>query len=345
MAAGDRVTEQADFPAADGAAGKGSPAEGARRRARPIAAGRIADLGYAAGWAIVRWVPEPVARACFRRIADLLWRRRGRGVARLEANLGRVLGPDASPERLQELSRRAMRSYLRYWCEVFRLPRWSPADVERRTTVDSQPILFDALAAGRGVVAVLPHMGNWDQAGAWIVGRGVSLTTVVERLRPESLFDRFVAYRKSLGMEVLPLTGGASTFSTLAARLRAGGLVCLLGDRDLTSSGIEVNFFDEPARMPGGPAALALATGAALMPVTLWYEDAGLRIRLHPLIEPPAGADRRSRVAAATQQVAAVFQEGIANHPEDWHMLQRVWVADRPAGRGSAPEKWNKPCA
>jgi len=300
-------------------------------------AGRLVDLGYALGWAIVKRLPERLARAAFRLIADVLWRRRGRSVGRLEANLGRVLGPSASPDRLRELSRRGMRSYLRYWCEVFRLPRWSPADVERRTALHDEHILFDGIAAGRGVIAVLPHMGNWDQAGAWIAGRGVRITTVVERLRPESLFDRFVAYRESLGMEVLPLTGGAaSVFSTLAARLRGGGLVCLLGDRDLTASGIEVEFFGEPARLPGGPAALALATGAALMPATLWYEDDRLHIRMHPLIEPPGGADRRSRTAAMTRQVAAVFEKAIARHPEDWHMLQRVWAGDLPHAAGGA---------
>jgi lauroyl/myristoyl acyltransferase len=300
-------------------------------------AGRLADLGYALGWAIVRRLPERLARAIFRLLADVLWRRRGRSVSRLEANLARVLGPSAGPDRVRELSRRAMRSYLRYWCEVFRLPRWSATDVERCTAPHDEHILFDAIAAGRGLIAVLPHMGNWDQAGAWIVGRGASFTTVAERLRPESLFDRFVAYRESLGMEVLPLTGGAvSTFSTLAARLRAGGFICLLGDRDLTASGIEVDFFGEPARFPGGPAALALATGAALMPATLWYEGDQMHIRMHPLIEPPAGVDRRSGTAAMTREVAAVFQEAIARHPEDWHMLQRVWAGDLRAARGAA---------
>jgi KDO2-lipid IV(A) lauroyltransferase len=298
---------------------------------------RFTDLGYALGWAVVKRLPERAANACFRLIADVLWRRRGHSVARLEANLCRVVGTGAALGDLRRLSRRAMRSYLRYWCEVFRLPRWSPADIERRTVMHDRKILWDALEAGRGVIAVLPHMGNWDQAGAWMVGRGVRFTTVVERLRPESLFDRFVAYRESLGMEVLPLTGGAgSVFATLAARLRDGGMVCLLGDRDLTSSGIEVTFFGERARMPGGPAALALSTGAALLPVTLWYTHRELHIRMHPPVETPDGGDRRYRVATMTQQVATVFEAGVTQHPEDWHMLQRVWVSDLRPKPGAA---------
>jgi phosphatidylinositol dimannoside acyltransferase len=298
--------------------------------------GRVADLGFALGWAAVKHLPERVALAGFRLIADVLWLRRGRSVRRLEANLSRVLGASADEarhlRRVRRLSRLGLRSYLRYWCEAFRLPRWSPAEVDSRTVLHDEHILASALAAGNGVVAVLPHMANWDQAGAWMVGRGVGLTTVAERLRPESLFDRFVVYRESLGMEVLPLTGGAAgAFPTLARRLRAGRLVCLLGDRDLTTSGIEVDLFGAPARLPAGPAALALATGAALMPVTLWYEGARLHIRIHPLIEPPDVPDTRDRQAktvAMTRQVAAVFEAEIARHPEDWHMLQRVWTAD-----------------
>ena len=113
------------------------------------------------------------------------------------------------------------------------------------------------------MILSLPHMGNWDHAGAWLAGTGVPFTTVAERLKPESLFERFVEFRESLGMEVIPLTGGEQPpFKILAERLRSGGVLCLLADRDLTASGIEVEFFGSPARMPAGPAALAVDTGA-----------------------------------------------------------------------------------
>ena len=156
--------------------------------------------------------------------------------------------------------------YLLGWTVVGRMPRRWAQWMFRQTA-------FRHLAAGRGVIFALPHMGNWEHAGAWIVLRGArKVTTVAERLRPESLYDRFVVFRERLGMEVLPHSAGASRFGVLAQRLRAGGLVTLLCERDLTGSGIEVEFFGESARIMGGPAALAEQTGAALMPVTLWYE-------------------------------------------------------------------------
>ncbi|MEU7317141.1 phosphatidylinositol mannoside acyltransferase [Streptomyces sp. NPDC007083] len=290
--------------------------------------GRLTDALYGLGWAGVRKLPGPAAAGLGRSLADTAWRRRGKGVTRLEANLARVV-PEASPAELRQLSRAGMRSYLRYWMESFRLPAYSERHILDSVEVEDAELLHEGLAAGRGVVLALPHMGNWDLAGAWAVtATRTSFTTVAERLEPATLYDRFVAYRESLGMEVLP-HGGASAFGTLARRLRAGGFVCLVADRDLSAAGIEVDFFGEATRMPAGPALLAQQTGALLMPVTLWYEaPPRMRARVHQPIPVPPIEGRRERVAAMTQTLADTFAAGIAAHPQDWHMLQRFWLAD-----------------
>ncbi|MEV4330074.1 phosphatidylinositol mannoside acyltransferase [Streptomyces sp. NPDC049597] len=289
---------------------------------------RLTDALYGLGWGAVKKLPEPVAAGLGRTIADAAWRRRGKGVLRLESNLARVV-PDAGAERLAELSKAGMRSYMRYWMESFRLPSWNQE--RARLSFDPKDIhlLTDALASGRGVVLALPHLANWDVAGIWVTrALGIPFTTVAERLRPESLYDRFVAYRESLGMEVLPHTGG-SAFGTLARRLRDGGLVCLVADRDLSASGVEVTFFGEKARMPAGPALLAQQTGALLLPVTLWYDETPvMKGRVHPPVEVPSSGTRAEKTSSMTQALADVFAEGIAEHPEDWHMLQRLWLSD-----------------
>ncbi|MGF7236386.1 MAG: phosphatidylinositol mannoside acyltransferase, partial [Frankia sp.] len=274
---------------------------------------------YAAGWRLVRWLPEPVARTLFRWAADLAWRRGGPGTRRLRSNLARVARPGTDLDRL---TRAALRSYARYWLEVFRLQDM-PRDriVGRMNTVDEH-FLRDAHAAPTGTILALPHMGNWDHAGAWLVATGVPFTTVAERLRPAALFDRFVAFRESLGMEVLPLTGATPPFEILRDRLRDGRMLCLVAERDFSAAGVPVAFFGGSATMPAGPAALALATGATLLPVTLWFDGAGAgrgwAARIHP---PVAHTD----VATMSQALADAYGEGIASHPADWHMLQRVW--------------------
>ena len=196
------------------------------------------------------------------------------------------------------------------------------------------------LAAGRGVIIALPHTGNYELAGAWIIGRGVGkFTTVAERLKPESLFRRFLEFREGLGMEVLPASGGDSRFGVLAQRLRAGGLVCLVSDRDVTGRGIEVEFFGEKARMMAGPAALAVQTGAALLPTTLWFDGAGWRARIYNEVPVPETGTRREKVAAMTQAVARDYEDGIRAHPQDWHMLQKVFVADLDPERLAAADR------
>lgn len=245
---------------------------------------RLVYSAYALGWAVLKHLPERAASGLFDGLADFAWRKRGKRVLQLEANLRRVR-PGLDEAGLRELSRAGMRSYMRYWMESFRLPVWSRQRVARDVQVEGFEQLREAMESGRGAVIALPHMGNWDLAGAWVALEGYPFTTVAERLKPEKLFDRFVAFRESLGMEVLALTGGGgNVIGTLARRLREGRLVCLVGDRDLSEAGIGVSFFGEATRMPPAGGALPADGGGAAAGVALVRRpgDAGA--------DPPRGA-------------------------------------------------------
>ena len=282
--------------------------------------------GYGAGWQVAQRLPERAVARGFDLMADRAFAREGRGVTQLRANLARAR-PELDDEGLSALTHDAMRSYLRYWKEAFRLPRWSPTDLRARLVAQNVERMFDPLKSGQGVVAVLGHFGNWDHAGAWVTSQGTRFTTVAERLQPESLYDRFVEYRESLGMEVLPLTGGPDVTQVLQERLRAGGLVALLADRDLGDSGLEVNLLDEPARLPAGPALLALRTNSVLLPVVSFYDREHTRLEFRP---PLTSSEPRVRDAVRdlTQQWADVVGDAARQHTRDWHMLQPVWSAD-----------------
>ena len=296
---------------------------------------RLTGYAYQAGWTLICRIPASWGLRVFRAVADVAWRRQGPKVQVLEANLRRVLSyeqhsPNVDGKQLRALSRAALRSYARYWFEVFRLP---VIPIERIMTgmhfnPEGEAELFANLKAGRGVVIALPHMGNFEQAGAWVVKLGAgSFTTVAERLRPESVYEAFVRFRESLGMEVLPLTGNQPPFGILSQRLRGGGLVCLVSDRDLKETGIEVEMFGEKARI-AATAALAVHTGAALMPAATWFEGDDWGAHIYEEIPVPPDGTRAEKVAAMSQQLAHVFEAGIGEHPQDWHMLQRVFVAD-----------------
>jgi lauroyl/myristoyl acyltransferase len=306
---------------------------------------RLTSAAFGAGWGLVCRLPEPVARALFNAGADVFWRRQGAGVRVLEGNLARIFGTGPADsgtadsdgtaidgKELRALSRAVLRSYARYYMETFRLQ----VIPDRRIVdgmhfnQDNVDLTFEYLRSGRGVIYALPHMGDFEQAGRWIILIGAgSLTTVAERLEPEAVFQKFLAFRQGLGMEVLPTTGGPHPFGVMAQRLRAGKLVCLVADRDLSDTGVEVDFFGEKALFPAGPAALAVQTGAALMPVSCSFVgDTEWAAHIHDEIPIPAEGNRKQKIAAMTQQLAGVFEQAVRDHPEDWHMLQKVFVSD-----------------
>ncbi|MCA0143486.1 phosphatidylinositol mannoside acyltransferase [Blastococcus sp. LR1] len=301
---------------------------------------RAADAGYAAGWRAVRMLPEAAARRLFDRAGNWAAGREGTGVRRLRANLRVVTGGTLTEAELDELTHRAMRSYARYWQEAFRLPTLGVERILAGTTVPGIEHLEAARAAGRGVILALPHSGNWDAAGVWFVDwLGGPFMTVAERLKPESLYRRFLDYRETLGMRVVPLTGGPRpSGEVLRDWLADGGSACLLVDRNLGSGGVPVTFFGRPARMPGGAAQLAVETGAALHPVVCRFTDDGWQLKVHPEVPVTGGDDPRDAVPRAMQAVADAFTESIAERPEDWHMLGRIW-ADVPADAPRSPTR------
>jgi KDO2-lipid IV(A) lauroyltransferase len=277
---------------------------------------------YFAGWRIVRWLPENTAYKLAYRVSDFLVKRNGKSVQRLRSNLARTQ-PGMTTLNLDLLVIEAMRSYMRYWCDTFRLPDWSDERIIQTVTVTNEHLLTDAIAAKTGVIVAVPHAGNWDHAGAYFCAKGIRLVTVAERLKPEELFLKFLAYRQAMGMEVLPLDG--RVLNTLQDRLNEGALVALVSDRDLSRSGIEIEFFGGKARMPAGPALLALRTKAPLITAFVTYTDNGVHIEFRNVVLP-SGGDESSKVKEIVQITAQYFEDGISENPQDWHMLQRIWV-------------------
>jgi lauroyl/myristoyl acyltransferase len=286
----------------------------------------LTDAGFAAGWRAVRMLPEAAARGGFDRAGRWAARRDGKGARQLRANLRVATGGGLTEPQLAELTTRALRSYARYWQEAFRLPTLSNERIVGDTEVVGLEHLQKAHDSGRGMVMALPHSGNWDAAGVWFVDfLGGPFMTVAERLEPESLYRRFLDYRESLGMRVVPLTGGPPSAEVLRGWLSTGGVTCLLVDRNLGTGGVPVSFFGRTATMPGGAALLAAQTGAALVPTVCQFTDRGWRLVFSPEIPLEGPGRLKDRVAGAMQSVADAFAESIARQPEDWHMLGRIW--------------------
>jgi KDO2-lipid IV(A) lauroyltransferase len=224
---------------------------------------------------------------------------------------------------MDQVMDKAMSSYMRYWCDTFRSPDWSKERIRETVTVTNEELLTSPVKDGRGVVVALPHAGNWDHAGSYFCAMGFPLVTVAERLKPEALFNKFLEYRQNIGMEVLALD--QRSMATLMQRARSGSLIALVADRDLSKSGIDVNFFSHPSRMPAGPALLAVRTGIPLITAFVAYTPTGIHITFNSVAVPTEG-NESERISKTVQICADQFASGIASSPHDWHMLQRIWI-------------------
>lgn len=290
---------------------------------------RAEYLAYRAGAAIAPSIPpqlgDPAARWLGRALVHALPARR----AQVARNLQRVLGPIPEPELRARIAR-TFENYGRYWYDVFRLPSESPEQVLARLRAEGYERLVAALEAGRGAILALPHVGGWDFAGAWVVAQGLPLTVVVEPVDPPELFAWFAEQRRALGMEIVPVGPGAG--SHVARALQENHVVALVCDRDLTGDGVDVEFFGERTTMPGGPALLALRSGAPILPAAVYFRPE----RMHAgVVQEPVVAERAGRlrddVTRITQVLAHRFETLVRSEPEQWFLLQPNWPSDREA--------------
>ncbi|MBR5950808.1 MAG: phosphatidylinositol mannoside acyltransferase, partial [Actinomycetaceae bacterium] len=248
-------------------------------------------------------------------------------------------------KRSRQLSARAMRSYMRYYYEAFRLPSLTEEQIKARVSVSGAQPLRDQLEHSSAIGALM-HAGNWDLAGAWANLELGEVHTIAEKLEPEELYERFLHFRRNVGMTIYPLVKGGGALRRLEQDMEQPGcFVPLLADRDLTATGVEVSLGGHSLLVAPGPALLAIRTGRPIFPIFSSYENidgkrerqAGTHWGMHlDICEPiyPA-ADVQATPEEQVKDIQRMSQEWISalepylhRHLEDWHMLQKVFVAD-----------------
>jgi len=280
-------------------------------------------LLYLFAWKLIAVLPEKSAYKLADYVSDRIYKKNGKGIKRLRGNYGRVM-PEYSSQKLEELTKLGMRSYLRYWFDTFRLSKWSKNRIISTTQVIRENLLRDPIQSKQGCIVALPHAGNWDHAAAYFCSTGITLTAVVEKLKPEAIFKKFLAYRQSIGIEAI--SHKEKTIPILTQRLQAGKLIALVADRDMSRNGIEVNFFGKTSKMPSGPAVLAIKTGAPLITAYVRYTSGGIEIIFDETLKPTNSGSEEEQIKIITQSMADNFAKRIKENPVDWHMLQRIWV-------------------
>ena len=280
-------------------------------------------LLYLFAWKLIAVLPEKSAYKLADYVSDRIYKKNGKGIKRLRGNYGRVM-PEYSSQKLEELTKLGMRSYMRYWFDTFRLSKWSKNRIISTTQVIRENLLRDPIQSKQGCIVALPHAGNWDHAAAYFCSTGITLTAVVEKLKPEAIFKKFLAYRQSIGIEAI--SHKEKPIPILTQRLQAGKLIALVADRDMSRNGIEVNFFGKTSKMPSGPAILAIKTGAPLITAYVRYTSGGIEIIFDETLKPTNSGSEEEQIKIITQSMADNFAKRIKENPVDWHMLQRIWI-------------------
>jgi len=253
------------------------------------------------------------------------------------ANLAQVRGGQAFGGRGRRHAwavRGVFRHVLRNYYDTFRLPALSDAAVRAFVDIDGLEHLRAALALGRGAILVSAHVSSVAfavQALALALD-GHPGIVAVEAVEPPELLDVLRRARSSHGWRCRALGPGLA--GELAAALGRNEVVCLVADRDIGGAGMVLDFFGRPARLPTGPALLALRTGAPVVPASVSRRPDG---RLNGRIGPPLPATRtaywRADVAEITRRITAHLEYHIGRFPEQWTVLQRIWEHDVRSGR------------
>ena len=234
-------------------------------------------------------------------------------------NYAAALGRQPDDPMVARVARRAFQNYGRMLMDFVLLGSLSPQDLIARVSVHGREHLEAALAQGRGVIMAVPHMGSWDMAGSYAGAAGYRVSAVAERF-PGSLNDAVVKTRQRFGLEVIAL--GRSAVRAITAALQANRIVALLCDLE-QGPGVDVRFFGRPAVVPGGPAAFALKTGAALLP-SCQYSVGNGRHDIH--LDPPLSIGPGESREGVMQRVIDRFEEFIKERPDQWYAFRPMFT-------------------
>ena len=277
---------------------------------------------------IVAKVPVGIIRALAHAGAGLYLVAFPRKRRQVEKNMRRALGPGATDEEVKRTAFRAGRCYADYYVDIFWLPTQARESVLEKFGRINEAGLEAAVAAGKGLIVVLPHYGSWEAGAVYLSSLG-PFAAVAEVLKPPELFDMFVRLRAAVGIDIFPYDSKPETRDRMVEALRGGTTLALLSDRDLKGTGVAVEFFGERTTLPPGPAVLAMRSGSPIVCVNVRNVDGGWVGHAMDPIQVEAEGDKEEIIARTMQQMAANLEVLIREDPAQWHMFMPAWPSDR----------------
>ncbi|OLE79721.1 MAG: hypothetical protein AUG06_07085 [Actinobacteria bacterium 13_1_20CM_2_65_11] len=278
----------------------------------------LAGAAYHAGGRILRVVPPAILHAAAAPGGTAWYWLNARQRRAALDNYAAALGRQPTDPEVARIARRAFQNYGRMLMDFVLMGTLTPDELMERVSLEGREHLDKALAAGRGGIMAVPHMGSWDMAGSYGGALGYKISAVAERF-PGALNEAVVQTRQRFGMHVILL--GRAAVRALTDALKDNHIVALLCDLE-QGPGVDVRFFGRRAIVPGGPAALALKTGAALMPANQ-YATAPGRLRIH--VDPALVLHEGETKERLMQRVIDRFQDFIRERPDQWYAFRPMF--------------------
>ncbi len=294
--------------------------------------GKVTVCAYKLASSLIKAIPDHLLSRVSNALGRCAYRLSFRKRAIVERNMHRTHDGPITNHELREKTQQAFISYAKYWTDSAKMQSLTDYQIDAGFTVEGFEHIEDAWSEGPGPILALPHLGGWEWAGRWLTCRPkFEVTVVVEPQQPEELFEFMMSYRESFGMNVIPL--GPNAGKEVIKAIKNNHVVCLLCDRDIEGTGVNVTFFDEETSIPAGPAMLSIRTGAKIIPVAVYQRYKSH----HAIVRPPLNSERqgnlREDVARISRDIARSFEELILLEPEQWHLMSPNWPSDHEALR------------
>lgn len=255
----------------------------------------------------------------------------------VDANLRRVVGDSA---RRRPMVRHVFRTQALNYFDLFRIPRLPMTELDTIVKTKGWEHFEESLAAGRGAIAVVPHVGNLDVVAQTPISKSVPVTIPVEVIKPPRLLKLITNLRACRGVTIVPLDGSPGAARAIYGALKRNELVGIVADRDVLGTGLRVRFFGEYAKIPSGPAALALRTGATLHAACAFRRaDGTYELEVTPPLQLTRTGNYERDVEAATEAAVAELEHFIRRAPEQWVVFEPIWRAGEAGESTSGPVK------
>ena len=251
------------------------------------------------------------------------------------SNLRRVMGAEAPEREVQAAARKVFVNVAKYYVDLVSMPHMDLDGFYRRRFryYGFDEYLLTAVAEGKGVILLSGHLGNPELAAQGMLPRGVKVFALTEPLRPPQLSRLVDRLRASKGNVFAPV--GFAGVKQAIRTIRDGGVVALMGDRDIEGPRASLPFFGEETLVPVGPIEMALRTGATVLPCfTIRTGSANIEAFVEERLDLHRSGDMDADARAGALLFLARLERRLREHPDQWVVLESVWDG---AEAGSEP--------